>query len=173
VGLAEATSYNSGTFVALFATLNLDPDTVLNKPVLQPILFGGLMNNVTTTTSIGLYYDTYAYNTPTTGFTNQDTLSVGLLNSGTSSGSNTSTTLNDTAKSWATNAYANKAVIITLGLGVGQIAKIASNTGTELTLASGWTWPVTPNNTSQYVICNEAYRALWTTNTELALREGY
>lgn len=69
---------------------------------------------------------------------------------GTSSGSNTSTTLADTSKAWAINMWANYQVRITAGTGKGQIRPIASCTGTVLTVASAWT--VTPDATSQYAI---------------------
>jgi hypothetical protein len=52
--------------------------------------------------------------------------------SGTSSGSNTSTTLNDTSKSWTVDAYADHNVAITGGTGSGQVRTISSNTATEL-----------------------------------------
>ena len=75
---------------------------------------------------------------------------VGPFATGTSSGSNTSTTLADTSKAWGTNMWANYQVRITAGTGKGQIRPIASCTGTVLTVASAWT--VTPDATSQYAI---------------------
>lgn len=69
---------------------------------------------------------------------------------GTSTGSNTTTTLNNTGKAWLTNQWANYQVRIKAGTGIGQIATIASNTATALTIAT--TWTVTPDATSQYVI---------------------
>lgn len=69
---------------------------------------------------------------------------------GTSSGSNTTTTLNNTGKAWTTNQWANYQVEITGGTGAGQIRTIASNTGTALTVSSAWT--VTPDGTSTYAI---------------------
>ena len=69
---------------------------------------------------------------------------------GTSTGSNTSTTLNNSGKAWGTNMWANYQVRITAGTGIGQIRTIASNTGTALTVSSAWT--VTPDATSVYAI---------------------
>lgn len=78
---------------------------------------------------------------------------------GTSTGTNTTTTLNDTAGGWATNIYAFSDVIITGGTGSGQRRRIASNTATALTLAAAVTgnartgpWTTTPDATSTYRI---------------------
>jgi hypothetical protein len=104
--------------------------------------------------------------------TPEDTFSVGRLDAGISSGSNDSTTLNDTSKSWITNAYAGKVIIIIAGIGVGQIKKIKSNSATAVTLSSGWIFEVVPT-TSSYVICNEGYRYLASpSTTSMACREG-
>lgn len=76
--------------------------------------------------------------------------------SGTSSGSNGTNTLNDTSKNWTTNQFQNKIVYISGGNGSGQIRKISSNTATQLTVSVDWA--VTPDSTSTYVIVDEAYR---------------
>ena len=174
VGLDDTTTYNFGTFIPWFSITNVDPDLSLSKRILQALYFGDMLNNTNSSQSVGLYFDIIVWAISTSGLINEDTFSVGKLDSGTSTGTgNTTSVLNDTGKSWVTNAYAGKSLIITFGTGIGQIKKIASNTATAITLASGWTFSVTPDNTSQYIICSEAYRALWTVNTELALREGY
>lgn len=69
---------------------------------------------------------------------------------GTSTGSNTTTTLNHTGKTWVTNTWTNYQVRITSGTGAGQFRTIASNTATALTVSVAWT--TTPDATSQYVI---------------------
>lgn len=75
---------------------------------------------------------------------------------GTSSGSNSTTTLNDTGKSWTVNAYqpagsvAFYLVEITGGTGVGQRRGIKSNTATQLTVT--YRWDTTPDATSTYAI---------------------
>lgn len=69
---------------------------------------------------------------------------------GTSTGTNTSTTLNNTSKTWTVNQWTNYQVRITAGTGIGQVRTIASNTATALTVSAAWT--VTPDATSQYAI---------------------
>lgn len=69
---------------------------------------------------------------------------------GQSTGSNTSTTLNNSAKSWTVNQWTNAQVRITSGLGAGQVRTIASNTATALTVSVAWT--TTPDSTSNYSI---------------------
>lgn len=59
-------------------------------------------------------------------------------------------TLTNSAKSWATNMWANYQVRITSGTGKGQIRTIASNTGTVLTVSTNWT--TNPDATSVYSI---------------------
>ena len=90
-------------------------------------------------------------------------MSVGNHDTGTSTGSNTSTTLNDTTKSWATNAYQNKVVMIAGGTGIGQFRTISSNTATQLTISESWT--TTPDATSEYTICDEGWTYLYIANS--------
>ncbi len=75
--------------------------------------------------------------------------------SGHSSGGNTATTLNDTTKNWAANAYAPSAtpayaVKITAGTGSGQVLNISGNSATQLTLSGSW--GTLPDATSLYAI---------------------
>lgn len=60
-----------------------------------------------------------------------DTLASGVATSGST------TTLVNSGKSWTTNQWTNYQVRIVSGTGVGQISKIASNTGTTLTIPAG------------------------------------
>jgi len=78
---------------------------------------------------------------------------------GTATATFNATTLADSTQSWTTNIYTNHDVVITAGTGVGQRRRIASNTGTVLTLASAVTgnsrtgnWTTTPDATSTYEI---------------------
>jgi hypothetical protein len=63
--------------------------------------------------------------------------------------SGTTTTLVNTAKTWATNQWANRQVRITAGTGVGQFRSITSNTSNTLTVP---TWTIAPDATSVYAI---------------------
>jgi hypothetical protein len=60
------------------------------------------------------------------------------------------TTLDNSAKAWATNQWTNYQIRITAGTGAGQIRTIASNTGTQITVSAAWT--TNPDATSQYSI---------------------
>lgn len=89
---------------------------------------------------------------------NGDTFIVEVAQ-GTATGTQSTTTLQDTNQSWTTNFYANMDVEILSGTGAGQRRRIASNTATTLTLASAVTgntatgpWSVTPDATSVYQI---------------------
>lgn len=74
----------------------------------------------------------------------------------TSTGTNTSTTLNNTAKTWTVNQWCNFQVRITTGTGKGQIRTISTNTSTALTVSTAWT--ATPDATSVYAIeANDDY----------------
>lgn len=61
----------------------------------------------------------------------------------------TGTTLSNSAKNWEVNGWTNYQVRITGGVGIGQVRVIASNTATQLTVA---TWTTTPDATSTYAI---------------------
>ncbi len=74
---------------------------------------------------------------------------TGGKDSGTASAGST-TTLTDSSKSWATNAFANYDIAIVTGTGLNQVARIISNTATVLT----FDLPVViaPANGSTYII---------------------
>src|SRR5437870_1586846 len=98
----------------------------------------------------------YGSATVSTTLTPNDTLSLTRLeDSGYSSGGNTAFRLNDTRKSWATNAFAPSSagtyvVQIVGGAGMGQTNPISGNTGSQLSLSSAW--GTLPDTTSLYVI---------------------
>ena len=74
---------------------------------------------------------------------------------GTSTGGNTTTTLNDTTQTWVPTEWAGYSVLITGGTGFGQPANpITANTATQLTLTNAWT--TTPDNTTTYSISRSA-----------------
>lgn len=79
---------------------------------------------------------------------------VSQRDSGTSSGGNTTTTLNDTAKTWTTDQWAGKVLVTTSGLASGQVAKILSNSATQLVTAA---MDIIPS-TDSYLIADEGYR---------------
>lgn len=72
------------------------------------------------------------------------------FSNGTSTGTNTTTTLNDTGKTWPVNGWTNCQVRIKAGTGAGQVRTIASNTANALTVSAAWT--ATPDATSTYAI---------------------
>lgn len=76
---------------------------------------------------------------------------------GTSSGSNSATTLNDTGKAWGTTRFVGARVKIINGTGDGQDRAITSHTGATLTVSPAW--DNTPDATSEYVIYATPY---WT-----------
>jgi hypothetical protein len=159
----------------LFPAASVDPDHRSNEYPLFPGVLFSEVGAGSTATSIGTYLDpAVILVTGNVGIVLEDTLAVGILDSGTSSGSNSTSVFKNTAKSWTTNAYINKVLVVVFGTGQGQIKKIASNTSTELTLAAGWTFETTPDNTSQYVICDEGYRMISESvaNSPSVLREG-
>lgn len=107
-----------------------------------------------------------------------------IFSSGTSTGSNTSATINNTGKTWTVNQWANAyQVRITAGTGAGQIRNISSNTATALTVSVAW--GTIPDATSVYVIegCDDylylmgnnavtMYRYQISTNTWTTLSPG-
>ncbi len=62
----------------------------------------------------------------------------------------TSTTLNDTARSWITNRYTGAWVKIIRGTGKGQTREIASNGTTGLVVSIAF--DITPDTTSEYIV---------------------
>ena len=87
------------------------------------------------------------------GGTSQHDPTVG--DSGTATGTQTSTTLQDTGKSWTTDQFAGHTVQLTGGTGSGQWRRITSNTSNTLTVG---TWDTTPDGTSTYSITQYATR---------------
>jgi hypothetical protein len=72
------------------------------------------------------------------------------VDTGTSTGANTATTLNDTSKSWTVNQFVGLTLTITGGLGATQARTITANTATQLSVTPAWT--TTPDATSTYSI---------------------
>jgi len=68
----------------------------------------------------------------------------------TSSGGNTSTTINTTTNGWRTNQFAGASITITSGTNAGDTRTISSNTDSQITVSSPWT--TIPDNTSKFRI---------------------
>jgi RHS repeat-associated protein len=81
------------------------------------------------------------------------------LASGTSTGGNTATTLNDTSASWMPNQWEGRTVAIISGTGAGQVGTIAANTNNQLTLATPWT--NIPDATSVYAFQGDRRRFVY------------
>jgi hypothetical protein len=127
------------------------------------ILFGGFLYVANAGQSTGRV-DNILKIDPSTG---QQLGIISNGDNGTSTGSNTATTLNDTSgldlsdignpsptmdprKPWATNEWAGWSVKILSGTGAGQVRTVTSNTSTQLTISSPWS--TIPDTTSTYEI---------------------
>lgn len=98
-----------------------------------------------------------------------DAVYFGQTDAGTTTGGNTVSTLNDTGKTWGTNAHAGKVVVCLGGTEVGQIRKIVSNTATQLVVAPDFkTIPISGG----YAIADRGYRYVLDNNIGYLLREG-
>lgn len=174
-GTSNCGNYSTGTITPFKDVGGIDPDIRTGKYLLQPMFPSSMWEGTSAYQSQGFgYNDEFLLVCPTVGLTNEDTFAYGKIDSGTSTGSNDSTTLNDTSKTWTVNMHANKTLITILGTGPGQIKKIASNTATALTLASGYTFNPSIDATTQYIICEEGYRYLYHgAAPAMAQREGY
>jgi Tfp pilus assembly protein PilW len=98
-----------------------------------------------------------AFGTPiiTTTVTPNDTITFDRLeDAGYSSGSNITTTLNDTSKTWTSSNFTTSYTVrIISGTGAGQVRSISANTSTQLTVSSAWGTP--PDSSSFYVITRQ------------------
>jgi RHS repeat-associated protein len=81
------------------------------------------------------------------------------LPSGTSTGSNTATTLNDTHQDWIPDQWEGRTILIVSGTGAGQLRTIASNTAHQLTVSRAWT--TTPDVTSVYAFQGDRTRYVY------------
>lgn len=128
---------------------SIDPDAVGGGYGLVPLLlaYDGLYG----------YFDDYIMGGPYNQ--GKDTI-IGVYDSGIpengTADSAGSTTLVDSSKSWSTNAWQDKQIVIADGTGVGQARTIASNTSDTLTVDVAW--DVTPDATSVYRIVDEVWR---------------
>lgn len=156
VGTGNASVYLTRMFLLTLTWINPD-NRQENAYIIQPEVWG-YSNEV-----VGYTEDYFAL-APTTGLVAEDIFGVSAdgseIDDGTSTGSNDSTTLNDTGKSWPVNKWQSpvKVLLIKAGTGSGQIRKIASNTATQLTITEAWT--TIPDATSTYAIRDEGWRLM-------------
>lgn len=95
-----------------------------------------------------------------------------LSDSGTATGTQTSTTLQDTSKTWTLNQYAGGTVTLTGGTGAGQVRAIVSNTASPPTLTVTPAWTTNPvSGSTTYSISGPASTLLDidTTNARLGV----
>jgi hypothetical protein len=155
-GASSTTDGTSGQFISAqsfgYIGTSVDPDSFTLKRLLQPIQFHNAW--------VGGYSSSNILSTPA-GLTNGDI--IGCMDDlssplGGTATSGAASTLTDSGKSWGTNVYANKFVVISGGTGIGQIRKIASNTDTVLTVSTAWY--TNPDATSTYKLVDAAYRVI-------------
>jgi hypothetical protein len=72
-----------------------------------------------------------------------------------STGSNTTTTLNDTTQAWQSNSFYGVTITIVWGTGKGEGTSIQSNTATQLVVSPAW--GTIPDTTSAYVLGGNQY----------------
>jgi hypothetical protein len=161
-GTADSTNYSNGSVNAdIFSYSYVDPDMRSARYLMWPILFYEYSSASAVFGIMPVDNNTvYLRSRLTTD--KELPMAVGYLDSGTSSGSNDSTTLNDTSKSWSTNAFANKVLVIMAGLGAGQFRTISSNTGTSLTITPAF--DTVPDGSSEYVIAEQGWVYLYINN---------
>lgn len=70
-------------------------------------------------------------------------------------GASTANTLSDGNKNWSLNEHIGREVIITFGLGLGQVREIIANSSTSVTISG--TWTTNPDLTSKYAIADDVY----------------
>jgi hypothetical protein len=98
-----------------------------------------------------------------------------LINpAGTATGTQSTTTLQDTSKVWTVNQYAGATVTLTGGTGAPQTRTIASNTADTLTVSSAWTTTPVSGSTTYSVSYNvgEAVVTLKTHSSTLGASVG-
>jgi hypothetical protein len=151
-----------------------DPDYRTGLYAFAPIAY--YVNDFTTMSvnyqSLFGYLDQHILDAPP--LTTEDIYTVWEKTTGIATAIATDNTLTDSGGGWTVNEYSGKALVIRFGRGVGQIRKIVSNTSTVLTLDANWDIPI--DTTSQYIVCDAAYRGLEDNNAsspECAFREGY
>lgn len=153
-------SYSYSKFFCYNPTLVEGKRTEYKIKILTPVYMienaYGSSSSDSYQTYIGYLEDWLKYMLEGQDIDEEDTVAVDELDKGTSSGSNSSNTLNDTSKNWSSDEFAGKVIIITNGTGAGQIRKISSNSATQITVSEDW--ETIPDDTSEYVIAEKGFR---------------
>jgi hypothetical protein len=144
---AETVSNN--VITAMLTNTDTDPDAVGNQRyTLWPIIFndrnGGTLGY--SADNIMMAYCGTAY---------EDSIGITKNTSGTATGG-TTTTITDTSKAWTVDALAGKAIVLTSGVGGGDVRKIVSNTATGITVDEAFS--ATPDGTTAYVVYDNVWR---------------
>lgn len=151
----------------LFIGTYVNPNVRDNLYWLQPLIGYEYVNGSDYNLSISAINDEYILQAPNGNY--EDVFAVNRRDFGTAEGG-TSTTVTDNDKNWTSNQWAGKILVISAGTGVGQVRKITSNTSNTITVDTAFL--ITPDSTSQYIICDEAYRCFNNTNPYYVAREG-
>jgi hypothetical protein len=77
---------------------------------------------------------------------------IGAIESGLATGTQSTTTIQDTSKSWVVNIFAGRRVRFTSGTGMTQEATISSNTSNTLTLSAAVTTAAVTANTTYSIL---------------------
>lgn len=147
---------NCSTFDPVNSYNYYDPDPSNN-------LYGMSIHGITDCSNTGLAgfsANTHLFRRMDIIATSEHTVSVFDLDTGTVDTA-TSASLTDTSKSWTSNEYANKALIITGGTGAPLFRKIVSNTSDTITVSGSWTLDAT----STYTICEEGWMFFYFENS--------
>ena len=145
------TTQGSWYFSPISMSYGMGPDPIADDWTLGPFYVAH-----TSYGSLGFYNNGYL-TIGSSAATAKDTVGVSSnkLEQGAASSGGTNT-LTDSSKSWTTNEFANKFVLIISGTGLGQSRKVTSNTSTILTVQDNWT--VNPAGDSIYRIADNFYR---------------
>jgi hypothetical protein len=77
---------------------------------------------------------------------------IGAIDSGLATGTQSTTTIQDTSKNWVVNIFAGRRVRFTSGAGMNQEATISSNTSNTLTFSSAVTTAAVTANTTYSIL---------------------
>ena len=142
----------------------IDPDSVVNAYMLDPFCYTGTSGtSYMGIISGGIYFINY-------GATYEDMIVSGEKDNGIVS-SSTNNTIDSTGQNWTTNEFTGKAIVITVGGGLGQSRTILSNTNEQIVVDENWS--SNPHNGDTFVIGNKVFRYFgWSSSTRAFLESG-